>query len=295
MRQRSATTGKPWSGHVPPNEDVLLRPMEVNTSSGRLSNKQRQQQHQPQPIYINVLLLALVAGGCVLAFPTSPSHGPAAVTIVNKKTTVSDEKTGPAFYGKRNDIVRPERALTPSQQEELTTKWGQWSNDAKATRPQQDDTLLYQGYPNRDVPRESMPANAWQKDPARVQPFLKEGLALVDRAMEAILTEYGSGPTDKPHEDLESRQNTTFGLDMVMDLSSFQVGGSSGSGGEKPRLPRNGGWATPQSFRGLVRRVLHAIMTQDTFTLVLTGDAAAAGHGYVLKVLSAKCVCWPCV
>ena len=30
----------------------------------------------------------------------------------------------------------------------------------------------------------------------------------------------------------------------------------------------NGGWTTKRSFQGLVRRLLHAIMTQDTFTVV---------------------------
>ena len=30
----------------------------------------------------------------------------------------------------------------------------------------------------------------------------------------------------------------------------------------------NGGWTTKRSFDGLVRRLLHAMMTQDTFTVV---------------------------
>ena len=30
----------------------------------------------------------------------------------------------------------------------------------------------------------------------------------------------------------------------------------------------NGGWTTRRSHDGLVRRILHAIMTQDTFTVV---------------------------
>ena len=30
----------------------------------------------------------------------------------------------------------------------------------------------------------------------------------------------------------------------------------------------NGGWTTQRSFDGLVRRLLHAMMTQDTFTVV---------------------------
>ena len=43
----------------------------------------------------------------------------------------------------------------------------------------------------------------------------------------------------------------------------------------------NGGWTTTRSFKGLVRRLLHAMMTQDTFTVVLGGHSAAVGQGYV--------------
>lgn len=40
-----------------------------------------------------------------------------------------------------------------------------------------------------------------------------------------------------------------------------------------------GGWTTESSFDGLVRRLLHAIMTNDEFTVVVGGHSAAAGHG----------------
>jgi len=50
---------------------------------------------------------------------------------------------------------------------------------------------------------------------------------------------------------------------------AFQKRGSRG----------NGGWTTKRSFEGLVRRLLHAIMTNGTFTVALAGHSAAAGHG----------------
>ena len=43
----------------------------------------------------------------------------------------------------------------------------------------------------------------------------------------------------------------------------------------------NGGWTTQRSFDGLVKRLLHAIMTNSDFTVALAGHSAAAGHGYV--------------
>lgn len=38
-------------------------------------------------------------------------------------------------------------------------------------------------------------------------------------------------------------------------------------------------WTTRQSLDGLARRLIHAIMTGDTFNMVMGGHSAAAGHG----------------
>jgi hypothetical protein len=49
--------------------------------------------------------------------------------------------------------------------------------------------------------------------------------------------------------------------------------GKSGPGMDK------GGWSTPKSWLGLKRRLLHAIMTEDTFNFAMGGHSASAGHG----------------
>jgi hypothetical protein len=35
-----------------------------------------------------------------------------------------------------------------------------------------------------------------------------------------------------------------------------------------------GGWTTERSFNGLVRRLLHAMMTNDSFTIAMGGHSA---------------------
>jgi hypothetical protein len=85
--------------------------------------------------------------------------------------------------------------------------------------------------------------------------FLDEANKLVDCAMHAILVEYGKSPDDLTYMDLkrcELREQLT---------------------------PNNGGWTMKQSMQGLSRRLLHAIMTRDTFTFIMGGHLAAAGHG----------------
>jgi hypothetical protein len=38
-----------------------------------------------------------------------------------------------------------------------------------------------------------------------------------------------------------------------------------------------GGWIAKKSWFGLKRRLLHAVMTQDSFNLVMGGHSAAVG------------------
>ena len=53
----------------------------------------------------------------------------------------------------------------------------------------------------------------------------------------------------------------------------------------------NGGWTTESSYEGLVRRLLHAMMTNDDFVVVIGGHSAAAGHGNYFHQSYAHRVC----
>jgi len=149
----------------------------------------------------------------------------------------------------------------------LAETWGQWTLvDPKADqRPQED---FYVAYPSRDVPYDKFPDNAWQKDKDYLSKFIPEAKALVERAMEAILAEYGHSKFDEPDKDFETRAE-------MFSIAMYNFTGS------KPDNKR-GGWMPQRSIEGLVRRVLHAIMTEDTFTLVTAGHSAAAGKNKVV-------------
>jgi hypothetical protein len=93
--------------------------------------------------------------------------------------------------------------------------------------------------------------------------------------MEAIFTEYGHA---KPLDSV--------GLAERMKMFHWDKPDLSGPGPFAPPekysrkgLRDNGGWTTKRSFDGLVRRLLHAMMTSDTFTVVMGGHSAAAGQG----------------
>lgn len=141
------------------------------------------------------------------------------------------------------------RAQPVTDQKELD-KWGKWTlvDTKRSSRPGDD---FYQQYSHRDVPWDDFPAlTAWQKDSDYLPKFLEEGIALVERAMEAILTEYGYGK-DRDDRPFEER------IQLLNTVNSLQKGSDS--------------------YKGLVRRILHSIVTEDTFTFAMAGHSAAAG------------------
>jgi hypothetical protein len=153
---------------------------------------------------------------------------------------------------------------------ELAAQWGQWSlaDDSLSRRPVLDCGT----FAHCDIPRSNFPARAWQTDATFLERFLTQGLALVTRAQEAILAEYGHSQQDQPNVSFQER-SAVFQL-SVLDLKS----GKDRMPGKKDTID-NGGWTTSSSFQGLVRRVLHAIVTQDTFTFAMGGHSSATGHG----------------
>jgi hypothetical protein len=144
--------------------------------------------------------------------------------------------------------------------EEYKTKWGMWNLEEL---PKMDRTTFCGDYTHCDVPRDQFPKESWQADSKFLTKFLKEADKLVDRARNAILAEYGKSPEETEMFDLTYRD----------DLGRRQLKGP----------PHNGGWTTKRSMRGLSRRLLHAIMTRDTFTFIMGGHSAAAGHGNHFK------------
>lgn len=120
----------------------------------------------------------------------------------------------------------------------------------------------------------TQPDDAWQTDAVFVNHLLDDAEQLIERTMDAIFTEYGWG-NPQPPEGLSERLKM-FAWEKV-DLAPEDAS-------VPPKYSRRGnhgggGWTTERSMDGLVRRLLHAIMTNDSFTVVLGGHSAAAGHG----------------
>ena len=238
-------------------------------------------------VRIRACIVSMSALMAVLMFAVltmSPGEIDGRIAIVEEADSIFDGDLARDSPRKMEEIIPPlpldrdQMQIEEKTKNALIEKWGQWHfwDGDEDIRPKNDYCAKY---PNRDIPGDDFPEEAWQVDAVYVNHFLNEAEKLISRAMEAIFTEYGKG---KPLSSgkLEERQKM-FHWEMY-DLSKNEL--------PPPEFGRSGkreigGWTTKRSFDGLVRRLLHAIVTEDTFTVVLAGHSAAKGDGYALGVI----------
>jgi len=212
---------------------------------------------------------------------TPPPTTNPTVSTDDPKTTSSSESSSESYhdYGASNypipsRVVKPDPPLLPQRESDLAQEWGKWDfiDKKQGQRPSNDYCA---DFPNRDIPHDQFPTDAWQTDIEYLKDWLDQGIKLADRAMEAILSEYGHGEKDEAKKSFEERSEM-FQMTMY-DLADEK--------GPKPGKDNgtNGGWTTNESFQGLVRRLLHALVTNDSFNVILGGHSAAAGHGNHFK------------
>ena len=167
----------------------------------------------------------------------------------------------------------PKEPQTKEEKEAaLLEKYGEWHfwDGEPEIRPKDDYASKFA---NRDIPEDEFPDNAWQVDAVYANHFLNDASNLISRAEEAIYEEYGHGKP-LPSEQMMERSKMTK-LNKI-DLSDANA--------QPPAdYMDNSGWTTKRSFEGLVRRLLHAVMSNDVFTVVILGDgpmASGAGNHF---------------
>jgi hypothetical protein len=150
--------------------------------------------------------------------------------------------------------------VPPSPSSLTTISDGNTTNSTDGTATHQQPTAEKPKPPNFGS------ALPWQMDTEYLSQWLPHAMALVERALEGILGEYGHSKFDQPNESFDSR-------------SYMFSTASSRNGYNLKRPPGNAGYATPESLAGIRRRLLHALVTESSFAVVMGGHSAAAGHG----------------
>jgi len=154
----------------------------------------------------------------------------------------------------------------------LAEKWGHWHfwDGEEDERPSED---YLSEYPNKDVPNDKFPDGAWQADAVYVNHFLSDAGKLVERAMEAIYAEYGYRGDEMTPEQIAERTKSIFHWVTYEGDVTPTIHKTDES------ILDSVGWMPKRSYDGLIRRLLHAMMTSDTFTVVVAGHSVVAGAG----------------
>jgi len=196
-----------------------------------------------------------------------PQPDPSSVSTHPPKTQNPTEKVTPQPTAKPVVEADPKRhtyktrgqPMNDEDRKTMEDKWGTWTLKADPKDRPTDD--YYVAYPHRDIPRAKFPSNAWQTDKEWLSNFLPESIKLVDRAINAVLEEYGQP------------------LDGTSDLFHVEKYDQWVENMEKEHCQKQSGCTTVKSFENLRRRLLHAVMTEDVFVLAMGGHSSSAGHG----------------
>eukprot|EP00581_Thalassiosira_minuscula_P017519 CAMPEP_0183713210 /NCGR_PEP_ID=MMETSP0737-20130205/8121_1 /TAXON_ID=385413 /ORGANISM="Thalassiosira miniscula, Strain CCMP1093" /LENGTH=931 /DNA_ID=CAMNT_0025941961 /DNA_START=65 /DNA_END=2857 /DNA_ORIENTATION=+ len=191
----------------------------------------------------------------------------------------------------------PMSHLSPDERNSLLKKvYGSWTfyDGGAEDRPKEPYmTVENAGNPYLDLPEDKFPEESWQADAVYANHFLDAAEKLVRRGQQAIFSTYhGYGLSDvevvkegdrervdytpeNPDERITKRL-TMFHLQEV-DLGT--VTSKAELQAAAPDWQKTAGWTTKRSFDGLERRLIHAIMTESPFVVVITGNWQNMGYG----------------
>ncbi|KAG7359209.1 hypothetical protein IV203_015798 [Nitzschia inconspicua] len=178
------------------------------------------------------------------------------------------------LYDKPKEELERQQTLHEQKMEQIRTEWGMWKfqdpagEDDAEERPVAD----FSNVDYKDLPAIDFPPYSWQADEEYVTAFLQEARALVTRMTEGIYAEYGwpfkkKDGTTLSQQELEQREQ------------AFRIHILDPQENEKELKKEGIAQLSTVAMDGLVRKLLHAMMTNDHFFVVLAGHSAAAGHG----------------
>ena len=178
-------------------------------------------------------------------------------------------------YSSNTSVTVAAQERYQQKMEQTVRTYGQWVPPDSSYLGAPD----YDAHQYRDVPAAEFPDFAWQIKPNYLENFLQESKDLVQRVRRGIYAEYGydaTGLQGLALQEMLSKQKELFSV-LVYEAGSGQhvkiVDGAALNRKTGLRLP---GIAHVEkaSFRGLVQKLLHAVVTSGEFYVVAAGPAS---------------------
>ena len=261
--EHNFSSSSPHSSSSSSSSSSIVAAKEEDTS---LQSTQQQNHDGYQPTYkVNTTNYIISGINMHNVQPLSAIAGRAYTPITNHFQTKLDPSTHAYIYA-------------------AGKKWGAFNfidPDPKYHGTIRPRPINYNDVPNRDVSNADFPNGAWQGDALYMTTFLRQAKLLINRTMEAIYAEYGVGiipPNDGDDaaavDNAEDGERSLLSDEMLAGRDTFAPFILRDT--MAVPLPPTGSYSysTRQSFDGIARRVIHHIMTGDTFKLVLGGHSA---------------------
>ncbi|KAL3942006.1 MAG: hypothetical protein SGBAC_003718 [Bacillariaceae sp.] len=169
------------------------------------------------------------------------------------------------LYDKPKEFLEEQQEKHLAKMKRVREEWGAWNmrDPSNKTRA----AANFDKAPYKDLNATKFPDSSWQVDEEYNKEFLKEAKALVKRMTHAIYAEYGWPIKSDMTQEEKDRHDELWKI----HVDPMEKG--------QPRPLTGIATLTTAGLDGLVRKLLHAMMTHDEFYVVLAGHSAAAGHG----------------
>lgn len=182
---------------------------------------------------------------------------------------VHDEHRSPYashLYGsKSREELEFEQESYLAKMKNVRLEWGAWNFTDPFEEEREPADFSSSQY--KDLPVVNFPPGSWQSDKDYLKAFLAEAKALITRMQKGIYAEYGWPIKEGMTQEELEKHESVWKIHVLEDDEEFQ------------RATTGIAKLSKVAMDGLVRKLLHAMMTQDEFYALLAGHSAAAGHG----------------
>jgi hypothetical protein len=178
------------------------------------------------------------------------------------------------LYEQNNDTATREAAQKDydERMQQVISKWGQWNSLDTSAVGMPD----YSAYESRDIPSADFPEYSWQRNKDYLKDFLGEGKDLIERVKQGIYAEYGydsSTLTGTNLQEMRDKQDEFFSVIVYEYDEKVKIVKGQAVDEQTGRNMPGIAHMNTHAWEGLVRKLLHAVMTSDDFYVVAVGPA----------------------
>jgi hypothetical protein len=183
------------------------------------------------------------------------------------------------YYQPKESEIYDEQQAYLAKMEAIKKEWGAWEAPTdvfyekySVRRPEPP----FDTYPYRDLPLKKFPEHSWQLDETYVASFLQQAKELLHRVKEGVYTEYGHPTIRKNGKKISKNERDKRDELFRVITENFFVKKGTAVEIRNVRIAKKGvAFMSETTWDGLVQKLLHAMMTNDEFYVVLVGQGSA--------------------